>query len=276
MQSALKVQSMKPLVNKGSTGLKANKWLKWAGKALQFDRSQSIDDSCSDNSEGTELLPPSNLQSAFCSDGGLLDQKIISNIDDVGESFDRSYQLPQVSRNLECVEFYCPKIGLAEVEDCQRKDIPGGFWTLDSILRPWQVEFLNSVGVERPEQFVELHTADEHKLARSLRRWRRKRNMSSIKTKSCSIALHIWSRSCKAAMRSYQKQMEQGVEQLKRPDFLDVSSCSASTLGLGSSIMDANSTLGLGSSIMDPDSLFDGTKDILFVDENWGASFYVG
>lgn len=231
--------------------------LHWACRALESDRGSSVDESFSGFSEGTELRPQSSLP-PHVAGGDMLSQVIISNIGDIGAGLPDTCKSSLVSRNLECVEFYLPKIGLTDGEGRDdllfNSDESGDILTLDSILRPWQVEFLNSVGVKSPVDLVRLQRDDGRKVARSLRRWRREQNLPSIKIKSCETALHIWSRSCKAAIQSFQEQKAQGVTNPRRPDFLDVSSCSMSTLGLASTVMDANSQI-------------DGAKDILFIDE---------
>jgi hypothetical protein len=70
-------------------------------------------------------------------------------------------------------------------------------------------------------------------LAKQLRAWRKANGMRSVKTKSCSIALRIWARTCKTVIKTIQNQKDGGM--LSRPDFLDVALASdtltVSTLG---------------------------------------------
>jgi hypothetical protein len=154
-------------------------------------------------------------------------QVVISNIEDIkGGLSENNHEPSIVLGNLESVDFYLPKLGVTDAARSRNDDIEINNetrLTLETILRPWQVEFLDSVGVKTPEEFVCNYNEDGTALARSLSRWRQEMKMVPVKTQACSIALHIWSRSCKSAIQSYQRQRAQGVEKPTQPDFLRVS-----------------------------------------------------
>lgn len=150
------------------------------------------------------------------------------------------------SGNSAHVEFYLPKLGMActcgkgntEPSEFDGED-PS---SLENILRPWQAQFLKSVGIHNGVDFVHEQSERNDELARKMRRWRKAQNLVSVKTKSCGVALHIWSRTCKAVIRSVRQQKSDGATVVKKPDFLEVASCSdeksVSTLG--------NGTIGMG------------------------------
>ncbi len=80
-------------------------------------------------------------------------------------------------------------------------------------------------------------------MAKAMRKWRKDKKMPSVKTKSCGVALHIWSTTCKAVVKSVRKQKSKGAKVFSRPDFLEVTNNAdgrtVSTLGCGS-IIDMN------------------------------------
>jgi hypothetical protein len=127
--------------------------------------------------------------------------------------------------NAEYVEFYLPKISvectcgrMSPKKHVEENEDP---CALGSILRPWQVEFLESVGIKDPVSFVHENNQRGGQLAKDLRRWRKARGMPSIRTRSCSVALHIWSRTCKTVVRTVRSQEALGIAP-KRPEFLEL------------------------------------------------------
>jgi len=123
------------------------------------------------------------------------------------------FYLPLVS-----VECTCGKRPPKEVESTLTED-PSA---LASILRPWQVAFLTDVGIVDAAGLVHTCNLRGAVLATKLRKWRRAKGLPSVRTKSCGVALHIWSRTCKSVLRSIQLRKAQGLEP-KRPDFLELS-----------------------------------------------------
>jgi hypothetical protein len=111
--------------------------------------------------------------------------------------------------NDDLIEFFLPRMGVGCT--CGRR--PPGFVNVDeptalaNILRPWQVDFLASFGIERGDQFVKAHHRSAAALASALRYYRRKHIMTPFRTSSCTMALQIWSKTCKAFVRSVRKQL---------------------------------------------------------------------
>lgn len=141
----------------------------------------------------------------------------------------------------EYVVFYLPKIGVTCSCGKRREDqLPPDSdpSALNSILREWQVSFLESTGIHDCVDF--LHAVKQRKiqLAKEMRVWRKQKGLPSMKTQSCSIALYIWSRTCRVVLRNVTEQKAKGVAKPSRPDFLDVSlfsdEASMSTIGLRS------------------------------------------
>jgi hypothetical protein len=144
--------------------------------------------------------------------------------------------------NPEHVEFYLPKLGVGCT--CGKNDMKGSSFSnvtdamaLVNILRPWQVNFLKSENITTAEELVNAYQKEGGSLAKKMRKWRKDHKLVSVKTISCGVALHIWSRTCKAIIRSVLNQLAAGVKEVKMPDILDVSSdnrTAVSSLGCGS------------------------------------------
>jgi hypothetical protein len=141
----------------------------------------------------------------------------------------------------EYVVFYLPKIGVTCSCGKRREDqLPPDSdpSALRSILREWQVDFLESTGIQDCVDF--LHAVKQRKiqLAREMRVWRKQKGLPSMKTQSCSIAIYIWSRTCRVVLRNLAEQKAKGATKPSRPNFLDVSlfsdEASMSTIGLRS------------------------------------------
>lgn len=168
-------------------------------------------------------------------------QIVISNLGKMDTIVGCTCETSAFSGNSEHTEFYLPKLGVAC--SCGKKKEPepaegSNPCALDNILRQWQVDFLASIGVKDAVEFVHAYNNRGYALAKEMRRWRRGKNMVSVKTKSCNIALHIWSRTCKSVVKAVQVQKANGVKRPRRPDFMDITlssdNGSVSTMGLGS------------------------------------------
>ena len=85
---------------------------------------------------------------------------------------------------------------------------------LVNILRPWQVEFLESIGVTRAEHLCRAQKRNPDGLAKGMRYWRHEQKLKSIKTKSCAVALHIWARTCIGMLRA-ERQKKQNKQVLR-------------------------------------------------------------
>ena len=122
----------------------------------------------------------------------------------------------------ELIEFFLPLLGTG----CTCGKRPHGLvnpdepTAIENILRPWQVEFLAAFGIYRGDQMVKAHHRSAGALATALRQYRKRKKMTSFRTKSCVMALEIWSKTCRAFVRSIRKQLETGTSELKLPNTL--------------------------------------------------------
>lgn len=222
---------------------KAAEMLQLADKAIEKETGgKSITSTSCCSSAGTEFRPcqrneisaeslvalrnpPMNEAQSSVSAGGA-DAVRITNLAVVDQNA-CSCNTNSFAGNAEYVDFYLPQISV----DCtcgKKKpvaDAPAAEnedpCALSAILRPWQVEFLADVGITDAKSLVHECTQRGAVLATLLRKWRRAKSLPSIRTKSCGVALHIWSRTCKSVLRSVRLQIAQGLEP-KRPDFLEL------------------------------------------------------
>eukprot|EP00536_Pseudo-nitzschia_multiseries_P001174 jgi/Psemu1/234346/estExt_Genewise1.C_140217 len=81
---------------------------------------------------------------------------------------------------------------------------------LENIMRPWQVEFLASLGIKRGDELVKARHRSADIMATAMRQWRKKQGMTSFKTSACATALHIWSKICKSYVRFVRRQIQAG------------------------------------------------------------------
>jgi len=109
----------------------------------------------------------------------------------------------------EDVEFFLPALtivcscGRSQNKIPKHSDDP---CALKNILRDWQVQFLADLGVSETSQFVRIVNKRTSRLARMLLSWRKDHDMKEYRTKSCSVALHIWARTCNAVRKTVQEQ----------------------------------------------------------------------
>jgi hypothetical protein len=193
------------------------------------------------SSLGTELLPDAGDENDSPGSSNQLNRFFISNMNDATRC---TCEAAMFASNLEHVDFYLPILGVSCTCGKQPQEQPKQSvqdscdpFALESILRPWQVEFLNSAGITGAVEFVHAFTQRGPVLATQMRKWRRLRGMLSVKTKSCRVALHIWHRTCKSVIRHVREQQARGVTELQRPDFLEIpihDDATVSTLGGGS------------------------------------------
>lgn len=73
---------------------------------------------------------------------------------------------------------------------------------LSNILRPWQADFLRSMGITTGGQLVETYKRYGKDLSSAMVMWRQNRGYKKARKKSCNIALYIWTRTCKLALRN--------------------------------------------------------------------------
>lgn len=145
------------------------------------------------------------------------------------------------------IDLLLPKLGMACTCGKSKTQEPKTFnsddpASLTHILRPWQVEFLESVGITSAEQVTQVQKREAKDFARKMKSWRVKRRMQTAKTRSCYIALHIWARTAKVFLKTIETQRRMGHDVVTTPKFLEVSfqsahnssGCSVSTIGCGS------------------------------------------
>lgn len=117
------------------------------------------------------------------------------------------------SGNDDLITFFLPQMGMACT--CGRKPRglrnPDDPTALENVLRPWQVEFLHTFGIRRGEDFVKARHRSAGVMARAMRQWRKKHDMTSFKTSACATALSIWSKVCKSYVRSIRRQIQAGI-----------------------------------------------------------------
>lgn len=103
------------------------------------------------------------------------------------------------------IEFYLPSLRvscLCGKQQLELSSLSTDLVRVDSILRPWQTEFLASVGIFQIEDFVETHLKNGKRLARQLIEWRANQGLEVMTKSSCTIALLVWARACSVIMRS--------------------------------------------------------------------------
>jgi len=153
------------------------------------------------------------------------DQLIIQNRDTVLGCQGLSTQFAQCkcswsafSGNDDLLSFFLPQMGMACA--CDRPNVNlinlDDPTAIENILRPWQVEFLQSFGIYKGEQLVKARHRSGGIMARALRQWRKKHFMVPFKTRSCATALQIWSKISKAYVRAVRKQELDGNKNFER------------------------------------------------------------
>ena len=128
------------------------------------------------------------------------------------------------SENDELANFFLPKMGMACTCGKRRLGLvdPNEPTALRNILRPWQVRFLAGFGISRGDQLVKANHRSAQALATSLRQYRRKHHMTAFRTKSCGMAIQIWSRTAKTFVRSIRKQLVEGTDRLEPPNTMEI------------------------------------------------------
>jgi Kinesin motor domain len=161
-----------------------------------------------------------------------------------------------LSSNPAHVDFYLPKLGVMcccgrQQDESQSHPDPNH---LANILRDWQVDFLQSLGLIGAADLVHAYNSHKHSphdLAKAMRFWRAQQGLLAVKTRSCGIALRIWSRTCQAVVQrallpehcSTPHHREAAGTMGQPYDVLNVSYSSASavsSLGFGNSVSDLN------------------------------------
>ena len=119
------------------------------------------------------------------------------------------------SGNAAHTEFFLPKLGLAC--NCGAKKRNDDPTALKSFLRSWQESYLRSVGVYTAEQLTSRYETDGQDLARAMKHWRNSKRMKPARTKSCLIALQIWSKTAKTILKSDRKRKHSTIQRSGTP-----------------------------------------------------------
>ena len=117
------------------------------------------------------------------------------------------------SSNSEHTEFFLPQLGLAcncgAVEEYQnsvnKKNNQNNPTAVSTFLRPWQVSFLQSIGITSAKSLVYHNKHSAKDLAKGMKAWRQVKRLKPARTKSCLVALEIWSKVAKSVLKSYEK-----------------------------------------------------------------------
>uniref|UniRef100_A0A6U0QCT9 Uncharacterized protein n=1 Tax=Eucampia antarctica TaxID=49252 RepID=A0A6U0QCT9_9STRA len=159
--------------------------------------------------------------------------------------------------NTDEAEFFLPKIetckcGKENKEmDFHRASCDGSI-SLDLILRPWQAEFLKCLAITTSKELNKATKEKAQAIARTMKIWCKKKRKKSVRTKSCLIALYIWSRTAEQTNKKMKQQRIIGIEQVRRPNILDL------TFSIGEHSSDGSiSTMGCNSMVDKPDVTMD-------------------
>eukprot|EP00557_Chaetoceros_sp_GSL56_P011973 CAMPEP_0176476842 /NCGR_PEP_ID=MMETSP0200_2-20121128/280_1 /TAXON_ID=947934 /ORGANISM="Chaetoceros sp., Strain GSL56" /LENGTH=1312 /DNA_ID=CAMNT_0017872563 /DNA_START=44 /DNA_END=3983 /DNA_ORIENTATION=- len=131
------------------------------------------------------------------------------------------------SEKKEHTEFFLPRLGLAcncgaEKEANKHRGDPTA---LSAFLRSWQIAFLLSEGITTAQDLVSRHKHQSQELARALKHWRYSKRMKPARTKSCLVALQIWSKTAKTVLRTNRTNAIQRcrvIERAPKPYFLEI------------------------------------------------------
>lgn len=192
------------------------------------------------SSAGTDFRPLSNnlstprchqavteLEGTRSAENGESGHIQLTNLDMVASQQACSCSSNLFAEKTEYAEFYLPQItvdcmcGRTPPKPQKGEQVTEDPCALASILRPWQVEFLADQGIQDAISFCHIVIQRKTDLSRALRQWRKEKNLPVIKTRSCGVAIYIWSRTCKSVLRSVRMQRNKGIV-VKRPDFLEL------------------------------------------------------
>ena len=148
----------------------------------------------------------------------------ISNLNDMMKQGVCIFAVSPFATNSDQIEFYLPKIrvfcpcGKHSVAEDEEKLDPTA---ITSILRPWQLEFLASCGITHTLHLLQGARHRSSEIAKKMRKWRKKKKMPTFHTASCSVAVHIWSRTAIRVLKSVNQQKVYGKSKPVLPDFME-------------------------------------------------------
>ena len=125
----------------------------------------------------------------------------------MGEECSCSMTLLTQNHDPHHVEFFLPKLDFScQCDKCQQGLKGEGCdpTMISCILRPWQAQFLNALGIHTIDDLLQARDKNSKGLVKALMKWREVRKMTKVKKKSCFMAIHIWSRTAAVIKRSLQ------------------------------------------------------------------------
>lgn len=166
----------------------------------------------------------------------------ISNMNEIGELKECSCQTSLLSScNVEDIQFYLPNISV----NCfcgKQQHLPVELDVsedITAILRPWQAEFLSSVGITTIREFMAVYQKSERQLAVLMLKWRDQHDRKKMSKGACAVALYIWFRTCTNVISTKELPHDSTGEK-PRPDVLELCSLDSgrlSSLGFGSAVL---------------------------------------
>uniref|UniRef100_A0A7S3P8Y7 Kinesin motor domain-containing protein n=1 Tax=Amphora coffeiformis TaxID=265554 RepID=A0A7S3P8Y7_9STRA len=156
--------------------------------------------------------------------GGADNDMFISNLNDMMKQGVCIYELSPLATNSEQIEFYLPKLRVfcpcgkhSVAEDSEKLDPTA----ITSILRPWQLEFLATVGITHTLHLLQGARHRSSEIAKKMRKWRGKKKLPTFHTAPCAVAVHIWSRTCIRVLKAVHQQKVHGKTKPVLPDFME-------------------------------------------------------
>jgi len=131
------------------------------------------------------------------------------------------------SGNADHVEFFLPRLGMvctcgAEEKAKNRYQDPT---SLQAFLRTWQVSFLGEIGIFTAKDLIFRQKKDANDMARSLKKYRHLKKMKPVRTKSCLIALQIWSKTAQTVLHSNNSDIVRQGAEVKAGNFKPTNFC---------------------------------------------------
>jgi hypothetical protein len=176
------------------------------------------------------------------------------------------------SGNAEHTDFFLPKLGMACTCGAEKaanaKTGKGNSTDTKSFLRSWQVSYLKSVGIKTAKALIHAEKHKPNDLARAMKFWRQKKRMKPARTKSCLVALQIWSKVAKSVLQSAAsaKKIKQEEAAFRKASMENLNSPMFMEVGAGNKLDDSScasvSTLGNNMSMEDSLSLMEGEFEI--------------
>jgi len=99
------------------------------------------------------------------------------------------------------IDFFLPRLNMSCLCGKMEATIIGNTdLKLNTLLRPWQYQFLVSAGIKDVLHFISMDAEDRGRLAKELVQWRRDMALDPMPMKACKTALFIWVKACATAL----------------------------------------------------------------------------